>query len=65
MSLKSLIKEYFVNKENKKYEQLLAQKQVTYPLWLTQMEEVWRSGQTPKEVPEFVVLLFCEGERAE
>lgn len=65
MSLKSLIKEYFVNKENKKYEQLLAQKQVTYPLWLTQMEEVWRSGQTPKEVPEFVVLLFSEGEPAE
>lgn len=66
MSIKSFIKQYFIEQQDKKYEASLAEKKVTYTQWLQKRQAEWSQMRTVMQTDEeFVILQLAEGELAE
>lgn len=46
MGVKSLVKQVLTEKENKRYRRQLADRKMTYDVWLAEQEKLWADGET-------------------
>ena len=65
MSIKSLVKQVLIEKENRRYHKLLSDKSVTYGQWVRAQEEAcWGFGEVPEnanEAGDFIVICASDG----
>lgn len=63
MSIKSLVKQVLIKKENRRYEKQMLHRKLTYGDWLKEQEKLWSEGRDSIS-QEFVLIIASKGKLA-